>query len=47
EIYPGIVRIAHALIGRAFSREVITPGSTTAADVEWWYRDTLASLGLT
>ncbi|MAP68652.1 MAG: Xaa-Pro aminopeptidase, partial [Erythrobacteraceae bacterium] len=47
EIYPGIVRTAHALIGRAFSREVITPGSTTAADVEWWYRDTLASLGLT
>ena len=47
EIYPGIVRIAHALIARAFSREVITPGSTTAADVEWWYRDTLASLGLT
>ena len=47
EIYPGIVRTAHALIARAFSREVITPGSTTAADVEWWYRDTLASLGLT
>ena len=47
EVYPGIVRTAHALIGRAFSREFITPGSTTAADVEWWYRDTLASLGLT
>lgn len=47
EIYPGIVRIAHALIARAFSREVITPGKTTAADVQWWYRETLASLGLT
>ncbi|QYJ06573.1 M24 family metallopeptidase [Qipengyuania flava] len=47
EIYPGIVRIAHALIARAFSREVITPGETTAADVQWWYRETLASLGLT
>ncbi len=47
EIYPGIVRIAHALIAQAFSREVITPGETTAADVRWWYRETLASLGLT
>lgn len=47
ELYPGIVRIAHALIARAFSREVITPGVTTAADVEWWYRETLAAEGLT
>ena len=47
EIYPGIVRIAHALIAQAFSREVITPGESTAADVQWWYRETLASLGLT
>lgn len=46
EIYPGIVRIAHAVIAKAFSREVITPGKTTAADVQWWYRDTLANLGL-
>ena len=46
ELYPYVVRIAHALIARAFSREVITPGKTTAADVQWWYRDTLASLGL-
>lgn len=46
EIYPGIVRLAHALISRAFSREVITPGKTTAAEVQWWYRETLASLGI-
>ena len=46
EIYPGIVRIAHSLIGRAFSREVITPGETTAADVQWWYREELARNGL-
>jgi Xaa-Pro aminopeptidase len=46
EIYPGIVRIAHALMARAFSREVITPGRTTAADVQWWYRDALAGLGI-
>jgi Xaa-Pro aminopeptidase len=46
EIYPGIVRTAHALIGRAFSREVITPGVTTADDVRWWYREELSRLGL-
>lgn len=46
EIYPGIVRIAHSLIGRAFSRDVITPGETTAADVQWWYREELARSGL-
>ena len=47
EIYPGIVRLAHSIIARAFSREVITPGETTAADVQWWYREELARLGLT
>lgn len=47
EIYPGIVRIAHALIDRAFSRAVIRPGETTADDVVWWYREELSRLGLT
>lgn len=47
EIYPGIVRIAHAVIAEAFSRKVITPGKTTANDVQWWYRERLAALGLT
>ena len=45
-LYPGVVRIAHAIIGEALSRDVITPGVTTAADVQWWYREKLASLGL-
>ncbi len=45
-IYPSIMRIAHALIGEALSRKVITPGVTTAADVQWWYRDRLRGLGL-
>lgn len=45
-IYPGIVRIAHALIGEAFSQRVITPGITTAQDVQWWYRDRMNALGL-
>lgn len=47
EIYPTIVRIAHAVIGEAFSRKVITPGKTTAEEVQWWYRDRLMQLGLT
>lgn len=46
-IYPGIVRIAHAIIGEAFSCRVITPGVTTAEDVQWWYRDRMRALGLT
>ncbi len=46
ELYPSIVRTAHAVIGEAFSRKVITPGVTTAEQVQWWYRDRLLALGL-
>lgn len=46
-LYPAIVRTAHALIAEAFSRKVITPGVTTAEQVQWWYRDRLLQLGLT
>ena len=46
EIYPTVVRVAHAVIGEAFSRRVITPGVTTAEQVQWWYRDRLMQLGL-
>ena len=46
-LYPTVVRIAHAVIGEAFSRQVITPGKTTAEEVQWWYRDRLLGLGLT
>ena len=45
-LYPTIVRTAHAVIAEAFSRKVITPGVTTAEDVQWWYRDRLLALGL-
>lgn len=45
-LYPGIVRVAHALIAEAFSRKVITPGKTTADDVVWWYRQRMANLGI-
>lgn len=46
EVYPAIVRIAHAIIGEGFSDEVITPGETTAEDVVWWYRERIAGLKL-
>jgi Xaa-Pro aminopeptidase len=46
-LYPDVVRIAHAIMARAFSTEVITPGETMADDVVWWYRDELSRLGLT
>lgn len=45
-LYPTVVRIAHAVIGEALSRKVITPGVTTPAEVQWWYRDRLMQLGL-
>ena len=47
QLYPTVVRIAHAVIGEAFSRRVITPGVTTTEQVQWWYRDRLMQLGLT
>ncbi|ABC63184.1 M24 family metallopeptidase [Erythrobacter litoralis] len=46
EMYPLVVRTAHAIIAEAFSRKVITPGVTTAEDVEWWYRERVSNLGL-
>lgn len=45
-LYPTVLRTAHAIIGEAFSRRVITPGVTTAEQVQWWYRDRLLQLGL-
>jgi Xaa-Pro aminopeptidase len=47
KLYPDIVRLAHAMIGEAFSSKVVTPGKTTTRDVVWWYRNKIASLGLT
>ncbi len=44
--YEGIVAIAHGLIAEAFSRRLIHPGVTTAADVVWWWRQQTNRLGL-
>lgn len=45
-LYPGIVRLAHAIIGEALSSAVITPGKTTTDDVVWWMRQKVTDLGL-
>lgn len=44
--YPEIVRIAHAIIAEGFSGRTIRPGTTTAADLQYWYRERIAALGL-
>jgi Xaa-Pro aminopeptidase len=44
--YRDLMRISHGLIARAFSNEVITPGKTSTADVEWWLRQSVNDLGL-
>lgn len=44
--YRDLMRIAHALIARAFSNEVITPGRTTTGDVAWWLRQQVNDRGL-
>ncbi len=46
-LYPDIVKLARALIAEALSNKVITPGETTASEVQWWYRDKMIELGLT
>lgn len=44
--YRHMMRIVHALIARAFSSEVVTPGKTTNEDVAWWLRQRVNDMGL-
>jgi Xaa-Pro aminopeptidase len=46
EAYRHVMRVAHLVIGQAFSNEVVTPGTTTTEDVVWWMRQRVAELGL-
>ncbi len=46
EAYGRIVGVAHRIISRAFSAEVIHPGVTTTDDVVWWFRQKAVDLGL-
>jgi Xaa-Pro aminopeptidase len=44
--YKRMMETVHSLISRAFSNEVIKPGTTTNADVVWWLRQQTNDLGL-
>ena len=46
-VYTAMMRTVHAIIGKAFSNSVITPGKTTTQDVAWWMRDEIQEIGLT
>jgi Xaa-Pro aminopeptidase len=46
-VYPQVVRLARSIIATGLSEQVIQPGVTTTADVEWWYRERIRDLNLT
>lgn len=46
KLYPGIVRLAHAILGQGLSAATIKPGVTTTADVQWALRQRITDLGL-
>ncbi len=46
QVYPHIVALARRVIGEAFSSEVISPGTTTTADVRWYIRQRFEDLNL-
>ena len=45
-VYPQIVKMAHRIILEGLSEQVIQPGITTTADVQWWYRERIRELKL-
>jgi Xaa-Pro aminopeptidase len=45
--YREIQETVHAILSRAFSHAVITPGVTTTDDVVWWLREEVRRLGMT
>jgi Xaa-Pro aminopeptidase len=45
-LYRHLAGIGHDLIREFFSNAVITPDITTSSDVEWWFRERIARLGL-
>jgi hypothetical protein len=46
KLYPGILRLAHAVLAEGHSTKAIKPGVTTTDDVEWFLRARLSELGL-
>ena len=46
ELYEHVVNVAHSLLAECYSRQAIIPGVTTIQDLEWYYRQRCADLGL-
>lgn len=44
-VYREMMKAVHAIIAKAFSAEVITPGKTRTQDVVWWMRQKAHDLG--
>lgn len=40
------MKIAHQIIGEAFSNKAVRPGTTTTEDLVWWMRQRVANLGM-
>ena len=45
QFYPQLVNATHKIVATGFSEHVITPGVTTTADVEWWFRQNIRDSG--
>jgi len=45
-LYEHVANVAHALIAECYSRRAIVPGVTTTEDLEWYYWQRAAELGL-
>jgi len=46
ELYAHVVSVAHSLIAACYSHQAIVPGVTTTRDLEWYYWQRCADLGL-
>jgi Xaa-Pro aminopeptidase len=45
-LYKQVNALAHGIIARGLSAEAITPGVTTTTELQWWFRETVRSMGL-
>jgi Xaa-Pro aminopeptidase len=45
-LYRQVNALAHGIIARGLSAEAITPGVTTTTELQWWFRETVRSMGL-
>lgn len=46
QLYKHVVNIAHAILAECYSQKAITPAVTTTMDLEWYYWQRCADLGL-